>query len=151
MRAGVLVIGVGNELRGDDAAGPAVMRHLLGAGLQVAVCAGGTDLLELWEGAHTAVVVDAVTTGAPAGTIHRFDLSTQALHLSATPTGTHALGLGDTLELGRALGRLPPRVIVYGIEGARFELGEPMCAEVSEALPQAARRVRAEVAALAPA
>lgn len=146
---GVVVIGVGNELRGDDAAGPVLMRHLREAGLRVETCGGGADLLDLWQGARAAIVVDAVTTGAPAGTIHRFELGAQPLHLSTTPTGTHALGLGDALELGRALGRLPPRVIVYGIEAATFGLGEPMSQRVSGALPLAARRVRDEVAALA--
>ncbi|MGZ4244637.1 MAG: hydrogenase maturation protease, partial [Solirubrobacteraceae bacterium] len=68
MPADVVVIGVGNELRGDDGAGPLVMRRLRDAGLEVAVCHGGTELLDLWHGASAAILVDAVATGAPAGT-----------------------------------------------------------------------------------
>ncbi|MGZ4178570.1 MAG: hydrogenase maturation protease [Solirubrobacteraceae bacterium] len=149
MPADVVVIGVGNELRGDDGAGPLVMRRLRDAGLEVAVCHGGTELLDLWHGASAAILVDAVATGAPAGTIHRFDLGALPLRSIGAPSGTHALSVSDTVELARTLGRLPPRVIVYGIEVGRLGLGEPMSAEVSAALPLVAQRVRGEVAALA--
>ena len=145
----MVVTGVGNGLRGDDAAGLEVMHRLRAGGLEVTTSAGGAELLDLWHGARAAIVVDAVVTGAPAGTIHRFDVGTEALHLSGAPGGTHAMGVGDAIELGRVLDRLPPRVIVYGIEATRFGLGEPMSAEVTGALPLVARRVREEVAALA--
>ena len=43
-------------------------------------------------------------------------------------SSTHALGLADAVELARSLGRLPQRVVVYGIEGAAFEFGNGLSA-----------------------
>ena len=140
---GVVVIGVGNELRGDDAAGPLVMAQLRETGLEVSTCHDGTELLDLWQGVHLAIVVDAVVTGAPAGTIHRF---TERLRMGAKPSSTHTLGVDHAVELARALGRLPPKLIVYGIEGTAFGVGEPLSAAVSAAIPRVARHVRDEVA-----
>jgi hydrogenase maturation protease len=146
--AAVAVIGVGNELRGDDGAGPAVVCRLRSMGLAVDCCGGGLELLELWQGAAVAIVVDAVATGAPPGTIHRLEAGAERLPTGAAPSGTHALGLSETIEFARAMGRLPPRVVVYGIEAETFELGAPLSAPVSAALPVVAARVRAEVMAL---
>lgn len=146
MPADVVVIGIGNELRGDDAAGPLVMRQLRDAGLEVTTCADSADLLHLWDGARTAIVVDAIVTGAPAGTVHRLDLGSESASGSGGLSGTHSVGVGDAVELARALGRLPPRVIVYGIEAGGFALGAPSSGAVNAAIRLVAQRVRDEVA-----
>ena len=63
-----LVIGVGNAWRRDDGAGPAVAAALGGP------CTDDPSrLLDLWAGAEHAIVVDAAASGAPPGTIRRFD------------------------------------------------------------------------------
>jgi hydrogenase maturation protease len=49
-------------------------------------------------------------------------------------SSTHAVGVGEAIELARALDRLPARVVVFGLEGARFEAGTTMSAEVQEAV-----------------
>ncbi len=49
------------------------------------------------------------------------------------------------------LGRLPPRCIVYAIEGRSFALGEPLSPPVSQAVADVARRVAAEIAGDMPA
>jgi hydrogenase maturation protease len=58
---------------------------------------------------------------------------------------THALGLGEAIALGHALGKLPVRLIVYGIEGADFGFGDSLSPEVQTAIGDAVRRVLAEV------
>jgi hydrogenase maturation protease len=143
------VIGVGNALRGDDGAGPAVMDRLKATGMSVQTCSGGTELFDLWRGADAVVLVDAVATGAPPGTIHRLDAGIASLPPPAANPGTHALGLRDALELARVLECLPDRVVVYGIEAGTFDLGAPMSDAVIAALPLAAARVREEAARLA--
>ena len=55
------------------------------------------------------MLVDAVTSGAPPGTVHRLDASEAALAVDVTTT-THGLGLAETIELALVLGRLPPRL-----------------------------------------
>jgi hydrogenase maturation protease len=46
------------------------------------------------------------------------------------------VGLADAIELARALGRLPPRVTVYGIEGERFDTGAPLSDSVAGAIDE---------------
>ena len=102
-------------------------------------------LLDVWEGVDTAIVVDAVSSGSPAGTIHRFDASSAALPASiAGARSTHAVGLGQAIELARALGRLPNKLIVYGIEGERFSAGEELSPSVAGVLEAVADRIHHE-------
>ncbi|MDR7422277.1 MAG: hydrogenase maturation protease [Armatimonadota bacterium] len=155
--ARVLVVGVGNAARGDDAAGLLVAQHarpllapLEAAGRVVVATLDGEllPLLDLWRGAQAVVVADAVTTGAPPGEVTRFDLTAGPLPASLRFASTHAFSVAGAVELGRALGRLPDRVILYGIEGRSFDYGATVSAVVAGAAAAAAAVVAAEVAAL---
>jgi len=110
-----LVIGVGNPTRGDGAAGLEVARRMqvVPATEQVG---GSLELIDLWDSVDEVVVVDAARSGAPAGTIHRFDAAAHRLPASTLATSTHSIGVSQAVELARALKRLPPRLTVYGIE-----------------------------------
>jgi len=105
------------------------------------------EMIEACEGVGAVCIVDAVCSGAPAGSLHRLDASTQPLPASLFGVSTHRLGLADALEIARALGRLPPRVLVYGVEGTRFEPGRPLSPEVALAADQLAATLVAELAA----
>lgn len=146
---GVLVVGVGNDLRGDDAVGLEVARRVSGegCGARVAVLVGdAADLLELMRGEDRVVIVDAVAPSGRVGRIHRVDAS-RAWQGPRQPDGsTHALGVAEALELARVLGSLPPRVTVFGIEGARFALGDAMSPEVRSASDDVVREIVAELA-----
>jgi hydrogenase maturation protease len=144
-----VVIGVGNAYRGDDGAGVAVVERLRGrvpAGVELAECEQEpTRLLEAWEGARAAVLVDAMSSGAEPGTLHRFDASEEAIPARMLRSSTHAFGVGDAIELARALGKLPPRVLVYGIEGAAFVAREGLTEPVEAAVERAAAAVLEDV------
>lgn len=75
------------------------------------------DLIEEWSGAGQAIVVDAVSSGAEPGAIHRIDPRRQPLPAELFTGSTHALGVAEAVELARALDRLPRRLVVIGIEG----------------------------------
>jgi len=126
---------LGSPFRGDDAVGPAVAERLRGAGAAVLDCADEpTRLLGLWDGLDTIVVVDALSSGAAPGTLHRIDAEEGPLPRDLRLASTHAMGIADALELGRALGQAPRRVVVLGVEGASFGMGEKMTAAVASAL-----------------
>jgi hydrogenase maturation protease len=141
-----LLIGAGNELRRDDAAGLEVARRLRGReGLEVREARGDlSGLADLWTRRSRVVVVDAARSGAPAGTIHRFDATRQRLPAALSRGSTHALGVAEAIELARALGRMPARLIVYGIEGRDFSAGEGLSDGVATAVEEAAARIAAE-------
>jgi len=143
----VLVIGLGNELRGDDGAGIEVARRLRGlaaeAGIDVRAQQGEpAGLIDAWSGRKAVVVVDTMRSGAEPGTICRFDASCEPLPAQLRgSSSTHALSLAEAIELARALGRLPPRVVVFAIEGQRFETGAALSDEVRAVIPKVAGMV----------
>jgi hydrogenase maturation protease len=126
----VNVIGLGNEWRGDD-----------GVGLEVARRVGGRQLpgepialVGALAGGDEVVLVDAVSSGAEPGTIFRFEAGEERLPAPLFgASSTHALGLAEALELARSLGQLPRRVLVYGVEGERFDYGTGLSPSVAEA------------------
>ncbi len=135
----VLVIGVGNPDRGDDGAGIAVVRRLRGregpAFRLLEVCSNVSRLIDCWDVSDTVVLVDATSSGLRPGTVRRFDVTTAPLPARAFHGGsTHGFGVAEAVELARALGRLPRRLIVYGIEGARFGVEHGLSAPVKSAV-----------------
>jgi hydrogenase maturation protease len=144
-----LFIGIGNPLRGDDAAGLLAARALRARGaddIEVRELEGEPlDLIEAWEGAEAVVVADAVSSGGEPGTLHRVDAVAEPLPAVLAGPSTHALGLAEAVELGRALGRLPRRLVVYGIEAASFEAGAEPDAAVREAAERAAAAAAEEL------
>jgi hydrogenase maturation protease len=104
-----------------------------------------TRLIDSWDGTEALWLVDAVSSDAPAGTIHRLDASRHELPAQVFRTSSHHVGLAETVELARTLGRLPPLSVVYGIEGASFEVGELLTPVVAVAAERVAVAVRAEV------
>jgi hydrogenase maturation protease len=147
-----VVIGVGNDYRGDDGVALAIVRRLEGnVPADVTVRSfeqEPTRLIDAWDGADTAIVVDAAGSGAEPGTLHRFDASAEPIPASVFRSSTHAFGVGEAIELARALGRLPRHVVVYGVEGGSFAAGEGLSPPVAEAVEPAAAAVLEELARL---
>jgi hydrogenase maturation protease len=145
----VVVIGVGNTFGGDDAAGLAAVEQLaarLPAGVRVTACEQEPSrLLDAWQDARAAIVVDAVRSGAEPGTLHRFDASAEPVPAQTFRSSTHAFGVGEAIELARALGRLPERVVVYGVEGVEFQPGAGLTPAVDAALPDVVEAVVEDV------
>jgi hydrogenase maturation protease len=133
-----VVIGIGNRLRGDDAAGIFVAERLrprVPRGVEVVSCnEEPSRLMEAWEGAETVLLVDTVSSGAAPGTLHRFDAGEESVPARTFRSSTHAIGIAETIELARALGRLPRRVRVYGIEAGGFETGSSLTPAVESAV-----------------
>jgi hydrogenase maturation protease len=145
---GRVVICVGSLFRGDDAMGlraAAELRKRLSPDILVLERDGEpTALLEAWDGADTVVVVDAVRSGNVPGTVVRCEFGRQPLARSARPASSHALGVAETVALGSALGRLPRRLIVWGVEAQSFDAGAPPTDRVIAAIPKLVRGVLQE-------
>ena len=143
-----LIIGIGNEYRGDDAVGLIVARLLKGCladSVKVLEQSGdGAALMEAWRGAETVIIIDAVASGGAPGAIHRFDANTRPIPKSAFHCSTHAFGVAEAIGLSRALGELPRSLIVYGIEGKNFAAGVGLSPEVEGAVGEVVRRALTE-------
>ena len=135
--AATVVIGVGNEFRRDDGAGPAVIARLRGLvppGVELVVTDGEpTRLIEAWTGAALAVVIDAVRARPPRpGTVHRFVVDRPGA--APTRASSHGLGLDDAIDLALALDRMPGRLIVHAIEAADLAQGPGLSPPVAAAV-----------------
>ena len=144
-----IVVGIGSPDAGDDAVGPVVaegVRVLAPAGVEVLVHEDPTDLTLLWRDCGLVVVIDAVRSGEPPGTV-RTAVVGRETEAGAWPSGrsegTHDFGLGSAVALSRALGTLPERLVLVGVEGRSFAPGDPMSAAVRAALPTAVDAVLA--------
>lgn len=138
-----LVLAIGNPDRGDDGIGRRIAGLLDPSALGARVVergGGAAECLEVWQGEDAVVVIDAVQSGAPPGTVQVFDAHAE-LPFPSAGVSTHGFGLGEAIGLGKALGQLPRRLFVVGIEGKSFEPGTGLSEEVSRALPRAIETV----------
>ena len=143
-----LVIGLGNPDRGDDAVGVNVARRVAAERPDVTVLEfdDPSEAIDAWSGADTVVVADAVSSGSAPGEIRVVDAVARKLPSGSWAAGgTHALGLAAAVELARALGRLPRRLVLVGVEANQFDHGMPMSDAVAEAVPAAANAVLAAI------
>lgn len=139
---------LGSRYRGDDAVGPLVADRLRSAGATVLDCdEEPTRLLDAWAGLDLVVIVDAVSSGVAAGTVHRVEAGEGPLPRDLGLASTHAFSVPDALELGRAVGQAPRRVVVIGVEGKAFGMGDPVTPAVAAALDGVAEAVLAELGA----
>jgi hydrogenase maturation protease len=148
----VLVVGIGCPDRGDDGVGRAVVRQVGALGLpgvQVVPDAEPLDLLDDGMAADLLVVVDAVRSGRAPGTVLVREVGSGALPDWAGATSTHAIGLDAAVELARALGRMPRRLVLVGVEAAGFQTGEPLSPGVLDAVTAAAEMIAGLVGAAA--
>ena len=149
--ATTVIVGAGNAFRRDDAAGLATARRLRGAlgalsgDIRVLAKEGDfASLLDDWQGAEAVVVIDATSSGSEPGTIRRYDAHERPLPSAFSRSSTHSFGVAEAVELARALGRLPARVVVFGIEGRDFTPGEGLSPDVDAAVDEVVRRVTDE-------
>jgi len=145
---GILVIGAGNDLRHDDAAGLEAarrVRRIGGRAIEVIeACGDLSGLAGIWSGRDRVILLDAARSGAPCGTVHRLDAAAGPLPVAFARGSTHGLGIAEAVELSRALGRLPRALVIYGIEGREFGPGTGLSPAVAEAVESLAGRLARE-------
>lgn len=135
--ADTLIVGCGNLIRGDDAAGPILVRQLAERKLRpgVRLADGGTagmDVAFAMRGARRVIVVDASRTGSAPGTIHR--IPGEELADLEPPTGNlHQFRWDQALGFARWLlgDEYPEEIEVWLIEGESFGPGEPLSQAVT--------------------
>lgn len=142
-----VVIGLGNDHRRDDGIGPAVAAALAvdcPPGVRVLTCAvEPTAILDAWDGAELAVVIDAV--GGPDAVPGRVRRCTIDELADPGVLSSHDLNLGQTFELARVLDRAPRRVVVIGVDAADTGHGTGLSSAVAQAVPKAAALVLDEL------
>jgi hydrogenase maturation protease len=152
----IVLVGVGNLFRRDDGIGIAIARRLrdrlktpTGMKIHITESSGeGADLMRCWDGADQVFVFDAVMSsqsGAAIGTVHRLEAAEQKFPSDFFKYSSHAFSLAEAVELARALGKLPQKLVVYGVEAKEFGFGENLIPQVDAAGDEVVKRVCREL------
>jgi hydrogenase maturation protease len=144
----ILVIGIGNIYRSDDAVGLYVVQHLKKqAPRNVIILEGNGDgaaLIEYWKNFYAVILIDAVSSGAKPGTLHRFDVHTRPIPKFIN-LSTHSFSIVEAIELARILKQLPHYFIIYGIEGKHFTDGTELSPEVKDAIQEVVTHILQDI------
>jgi len=150
--AATVVLGLGNPLMGDDGLGLAVLARLReewNLSGEVELVDGGTwgmNLLPLIEDANRLVLIDAIRTGAPAGTVVMLDREHLPRYL-AHKLSPHQIDLKEVLALADLRGTLPLETVAIGAEPGQVVLSTSLTAALEAAVDPVVRAVIARLAA----
>jgi hydrogenase maturation protease len=149
--AETVVIGLGNVVLSDDGLGVHAVRRLRRCSLAkgVELIEGGTAgllLLPHLADARRAIIVDAIDTGAPPGTLVRLPGEdwASAFSIRITP---HDVGLRDLLGAAQLSGAWPRELVLHGAQPASTAIGTELSAPVAAALDPLVCAIVAELAA----
>ena len=147
-RTGVTIIGVGNVMRGDDGVGILAVRRLRARLPEARIVESSGDfgdILDAMEGEDALILIDAVRCSAAPGTVRRIDAHAEQFPTGLFRASSHAVGIAEGVELARAFGQLPGRLVLYGIAAAKFAPGDSLSAPVRRGLKEVVARVLDEV------
>ena len=144
-----LILGLGNPILCDDAAGLQAARQLYeligGEDVDLVEAAvAGMQTVQLLSGYDRAVVIDVVQDEARVGEVWRLD-SDDLENVSST--SSHGIGLGQALRLARLMGLpVPEQILIYAIAAADTStFGESLTPQLGQALPAIVRRIAADL------
>jgi hydrogenase maturation protease len=145
----VLVIGIGNEFRSDDGAGIVCARKLkekVDSNVSVIENDGdGAKLMELWKGFDKVILIDSISLGAKPGTIHNIKANETEFPKENSIHSSHLFGIAEAIETSKILNKLPENLIIYGIEGKSYDLGDNISDEVKNAIEKAVTEIQKEI------
>ena len=149
----ILVLGIGNLLLQDEGAGVRAVeefgrRYVTSA--EVELLDGGTsgiELLQYIQGKDYLIILDVVKSGNPPGVCIRLE-GESVPALFQKKISPHQLGLSDLLASAQLIGKMPERVVLFGIEPKSIETGLEMSCEVGGAIGRLADMVANELASL---
>lgn len=146
-----LIVGCGNLLRGDDAAGPVLVRMLAGRDLPegVRLIDGGTagmDIAFAMRGVRRVIIVDASRVGVPPGTVHRVPGS-ELTDLRPPEGNLHSFRWDQALGFATWLlkDEYPDDITVYLVEGESFQHGDALTPAVQASVDRIAEAIVADV------
>ena len=146
------VIGIGNLDRCDDAAGLLVAQRLRRLNVDAYEFQGeALSLVDLFEDCDRVILVDAVVTGKPPGSIVFWDARKQRVPRDPFRCSTHTFGLADAVELAHMLEKMPDQLWVYGIEAREVRPGTTVRRKVMEAVERLTLQIANEVSECAKA
>jgi hydrogenase 3 maturation protease len=129
-----LIVGIGNTLKGDDGAGPLVCEQLAGKTCAEIIDAGTVpeNYIQpiIKKAPQNLIIIDAIDSGAPPGTIDIF----RPEQISSFAFSTHTLS--PRLFIDMITRQIKVDVYLLGIQPAQTQLGQSTSNQVSKAIQQ---------------
>ncbi|MHB1687830.1 MAG: hydrogenase maturation protease [Ignavibacteriaceae bacterium] len=133
----IIVFGVGNLYRSDDAVGLIILEKLRSQNMHgvllIEIVGDGLSLIQEWTERDKVIIIDAVSSGSSPGTIFRLDLLRQQIPSEKFHFSSHTFNLADAIELAAQLKKLPAVLRLFAIEGKNFDFGSMVSHEVFDA------------------
>lgn len=134
----IIIVGIGNSFRGDDAAGWAVidgLKETAGSAIELVKLRGDiAELLDIFARHKSVYLVDACSSNGPAGSWQRIDAQQQALPPENTQTSTHGFSVGQAVALAKNLDQLPNKLILYAITGDNYSITSTLSPAVAKSI-----------------
>jgi len=149
----ILVLGVGQSMRSDDAAGLEIVRLWEETHPEVAKRViveyaehTGLELLDLLSKANFAIIVDAIQSSETPGTLIRLELDDLEKFTSDTKS-SHGWGLAETLQMGMSLhlSMADVQIILIGVVAHDFLPGKEFSPQILSRFPDAVKMLENEV------
>jgi hydrogenase maturation protease len=146
------IVAVGNPIMGDDGVGATVIETLeesdVGERDDCTLANGGTTAffaLEAMSGCDRAIVVDAISTGADPGTVHRYRYVDGAFAGDIPEMTMHDFSFAEALQAGREAYDIPDEVLIFGVEPARIEMSMELSEPIEQTVPTLVDYIRDEL------
>jgi len=147
----LLVLGIGNLVMNDDAAGVHVAQELAKKYNnkidELLVLDGGTlglDLLGYIDWADRLVLVDAVDMGLDPGTVVKLEGDDIDVAFE-NKLSAHQMGMKDMLLTAELMGERPEEVVFYGIQSGSVQMDMELSDAVKNNIPKLISHVEAEI------
>ncbi|MEO1784118.1 HyaD/HybD family hydrogenase maturation endopeptidase [Thermodesulfobium sp. 4217-1] len=145
----IVVIGIGNEIQGDDGLGVHVIKELEKISLpkEVELLAGGTsgpDLIVYFEGVDLLIFVDAIRGGNEPGTMYKYNPEEMKYQRSVA-LSPHQIGIPETLRLAEFADKKPKKSVFFGMEPMNLDFSMELSQPLKEKLPRLVELIVEEI------
>ncbi len=133
--ADIIVVGIGNPYRGDDAAGWAVidgLMEIVGSVIKLVKERGDiADLIDIFSRYKSVYLIDACLSSELIGTWQRIDVNKQPIVEKNVQASTHGFSVCQAISLAKNLDQLPNKLILYAINGDNYSVSNALSPSVA--------------------
>ncbi len=151
--SGLVLLTIGNSLRGDDGMA-AMLCDMLPSSSLKEVCRFDLGLhtsliAECLSGHKAAIIIDSTSNGTAPGTVSIVDLAILVERTSPINIGScHGLSVADELRLAKRTQRLPKRMVFFGVEISEVAWSQKLSSSLERNLPHVSEKLSVLIQAI---
>lgn len=141
-----LILGIGNKYRCDDGAGIETAEVIKGFNIDKFIVktldGEGIGILKELEENENVIIIDAVRNNGKAGNVYELNANDVVIKSGFFNYSSHAFGLAEAINVAKVMNKLPKFLIVYGIEGGKFNFDTKLTKKVKQAVKITAETIK---------